>query len=141
MKKLLCLLLSLMLCVGMLAACATDDAQEGNDLPDTDTTPDQTENGEDPVEESTWLDKIEDRDMGGMEIVFAYFEKNDGKDGCSIEAEEQNGDMINDAMYNRNTSVEERFSVDLIGNKVSTAGGIATTVTPVLTSGSTDPIR
>ena len=41
-------------------------------------------------------------------------------------------------MYARNTAVEERFNVELIGNKVSTAGGVAQIVTPVLTAGATD---
>ena len=134
MKKLLCLMLALLMCATALMACAEEKPEEQPDQPSQDggDTPDE------PIKEDPWLDDLEDRKMNGLEIVFAYFNKNGVKDGCSVDAEEPNGDLINDAMYARNTAVEERFDVVLTGNEVSTAGGIATAVTPVLTSGATD---
>jgi len=134
MKKILCLMLALLMCATALMACAEEKPEEQPDQPSQDggDTPDE------PIKEDPWLDDIEDQQMNGLEIVFAYFNKNGVKDGCSVDAEEPNGDLINDAMYSRNTAVEERFDVVLTGNEVSTAGGIATAVTPVLTSGATD---
>ncbi|MBQ7336978.1 MAG: hypothetical protein IJW40_00835 [Clostridia bacterium] len=140
MKKLLCLLLALLMCMSMLVACATDD--EGDDTKEPDASGDGTEDGADgqepTTEEDPWLDDLPDTTLGGIELVIAYFAKNGIKDGLSVDAEENNGDLINDSMYDRNTAVEERFDVELIGNSVTPGGGITSVVTPVLTSGATD---
>ena len=134
MKKILCLMLALLMCAGALMACAEDDPVDDPDGPSQggEDTPDA------PEKEDPWLDDLVDKDLGGMEIVFAYFDKNGAKDGCSVDAEETNGDLINDAMYSRNEAVEERFHVTLTGNEVSTVQGISNAVTPILTSGATD---
>ncbi len=134
MKKLLCLMLALLMCMTAMLACATDP-DDGKTPGDNGTEGD----GKEPGKDDPWLDDLPDTDLGGIDIVFAYFQKNGiTKDGCSIDAEENNGDLINDAMYNRNQAVSERFHVNLLGEKVSEAGGIIDQVRPVLQSGSTD---
>ena len=135
MKKLLCLLLVLLMCATALMACADDE--QTTDDPET-PADDGDSSTDEPAKDDPWADDLEDKDLGGMEIVFAYFDKNGVKDGCSVDAEANNGDLINDAMYSRNEAVMERFHVTLTGNEVSTARGISEVVTPVLTSGATD---
>ena len=139
MKKLICLMLALLLCVSLMAACAKEPAEDPDKTPEEGNTPDESDKPDEPVEESPWADSLPEADLGDIDIVFAYFEKNgQTKDGCSVDAAETNGDLINDTMYNRNTALEERFNVNLIGNQVSTSGGIANVVNPVLTSGSSE---
>ena len=143
-KKLLCLLLALLLCMSTLLACSDQSEPEDPDQTQTSDTPDDPD-ANDPSDdtpdepERIWLDSLPDTTLGGIELKFAYFDYSDPvKVGCSIDAVEQNGDLINDAMYNRNTMVEERFDVVLSGENFGGVPGITSTITPILTAGSSD---
>ena len=55
-------------------------------------------------------DDLPDKDYGGMQFRIST------KRGTmyEIDAEELTGDVLNDAIYTRNTNVEERFNVELV---------------------------
>ena len=112
MKKLICLMLALLLCVSLMAACAKEPAEDPDKTPEEGNTPDESDKPDEPVEESPWADSLPEADLGDIDIVFAYFEKNgQTKDGCSVDAEETNGDLINDSVFDRNATVEEQYNV------------------------------
>ena len=136
-KQRICLVLALLLCMSTLIAC-TNEPQEQDDLP-ADGEEETTDPTEELQQEKRWLDDLPERDLGGIELRFAYYTSGQAeKDGCSIDAEEQNGDLINDAMYNRNTAIEERYHVTLSGENFGPLPGISGTITPALTAGATD---
>ena len=130
-KKWLCLMLALLLAVATLSACATEHPDD-DEIPDNGG--DSNDEQKDP-EQDPWLDDLPEMDLSDIEIVFAYYDSGDIKSGCSVDAEENNGDLINDSMYKRNTAIEERFHVSVSGENLGT-GGIAAVVKPVLTAGS-----
>ena len=122
MKKIVILtIISIVLCVGLCAcssgekpntAIADDDANFGDAELDL-----EAEAGEQLVS-----DDLEPADFGGADLRILY------RNGCArgnwaaydvhkieIDTEEENGDVINDALYKRNNAVEERFNVNIIG--------------------------
>lgn len=77
---------------------------------------------EDTTEEDILSDDLEAEDFKGADFRILY------RNGCSrgnwaeyevhrieIWAEEENGDVINDALYRRNLNVENRFNVNIVG--------------------------
>ena len=135
MKKILCLLLALLMCMSALLAC-TEEPEQQPDQPEDPGKEDTP--GEPGGEESPWADDLPEMSMGGIELNFAYLDAGPVKSGCSIDAQAQNGDLINDAMYNRNTTIEERFDVNLTTEMFSGYAGLSVPLTPALTSGSSD---
>jgi len=123
MKKILVFLMAALTLVLslVLASCSNDTT--------SDTKPDDVsaldvENTVTPSPEETdfFDDGLEDEDFGGVNFRILY------RNGCSrgnwaeyevhrieIWAEEENGDVINDALYRRNRAVENRFNVNIVG--------------------------
>ena len=114
MKKLVCLCLAL-LTVFALASCGEpasgdDTTAPASALPEvTDTQPPET----------IPFDLVEKRDYGGYVFNILYPDT----DHCErdFEAESVNGEVQNDAVYERNTAVENRLNVKLALTVVDTA--------------------
>lgn len=108
MKRFSCILLTVLL---MCASCGeaaksdtTDTAQTGTN---TDTEPAATEA---PIPDH--LDELGEKDFEGR--VFTILDANDHPDmHVNMPGTEENGDIINDALYQRDASIEERYNIDL----------------------------
>ncbi|MBO4932364.1 MAG: hypothetical protein J6I42_09295 [Clostridia bacterium] len=120
-KKILALLLALLMAASAVG-CASDNTADGA----SDTTASAADNTAleetDPVEtepEYVMWENLPAATLDGFE--FKIVEYTPGKDtGATIlhgDAEELTGEVINDAIYNRNRAVEERFDV-----KITTQG-------------------
>ena len=112
--------LMLVLAIGMLASCgAKDDGGRGADTtadtaPAVDTAADtETEAETDSLEARKLVDDgLGDKDFGGKEYRMLY----QLRYADFQYAEELTGDVMNDAVYARNMTVEDRLNVKLVHN-------------------------
>lgn len=98
----------LILCLAIVFAASCADTADSAGAPGSDTIfiPENTE-----TEEILAYDYTGD-DYGGYEYLFL------GQDACNwanciVVPEELNGELLNDAMYNRNKAVEERLNITI----------------------------
>ncbi len=108
--------LAALLACASLAACAGDSTPADTTAPPSDTTaaPAVTEPvTESPYDEAGFLkdDLPADLSFGGKEISFLVWEDVENPE---FEVEAINGEIVNDAIYNRNRTVEERLDVKLV---------------------------
>ena len=115
MKHVLSVLLSLLLASSLFfSSCG--NAAEDTAVPDTPQIA-ETKSPETEAETtSKRLDSLPEQvDLGGTEIrVVGYVEGT--TNGNELSVEELNGEVINDAVYNRNLNVEKRLNVSIVPN-------------------------
>lgn len=152
-KSIISVILTTLLLVGMLAACSDN----GNSNDPASTT---TNNNGDEVTVQTeaddtriYADLPTDLDYGGYEFTVLYWRieswESTARTCRDIFAESQNGDPINDAVYERNMKVEETYNVkiklqredtgtmsDTIRNNVAAGDDVYDVVYPRLYEGS-----
>jgi len=110
------ILLALLAALCFLPACGGgNDAAEGKpeNRPGDDMVPQET-TGETPV-----LPEMTEQDFGGYE--FRFFTKSEAWgewQSVDISAEQINGENINDAVYMRNSVLEEKFNIFVVEKKV-----------------------
>lgn len=103
--------ISMLLLIAMLAGMTACGESGGNEV--TDTTAGDTTTAE-PVETGIPEPELPVKDYGGEEFTFlsrgrtsySYMER-------YLIAEEENGEVVNDAVFERNMAVEEKFNVKL----------------------------
>ena len=111
-KHILSLLLAAILLTSSLAGCGNGDSTKTNDNSGTntdttatvDTTPAETETTREQIE-----DNLPDKDYGGQ--TFTLFTRVKYED--SFMPEELTGEGVNDALYQRNATVSDRFNVKM----------------------------
>lgn len=117
MKKTICLLLAL-LTLTALCACAPEN--EGDDPAQTtaapsdaaDTTSADESSDTTPAEVTTGADEIDE--LGDVKFNNAVFDILTRKStSYEIKSDELSGDLVRDAVYERNSAVEDRFAVDI----------------------------
>lgn len=66
--------------------------------------------------ETRLYDNVPDKDFGGktFDILTAGNWNNEWTEIYDFQAEEENGEPINDAVFHRNLAIEERFNVDIV---------------------------
>ena len=111
MKKELITLTALMLASSFAAGCGSGTADKETDAPDTDkTTPE--------AESVTSADYIyPTADYGGFEFTFLNIEPEIWAN-VMIAPEEMSGDLVSDAMYERNSRIEDRYNVVISDRQV-----------------------
>lgn len=108
--QLLCLVMAL-----TLVSCGGGTADPFETTP-SDTTADPVETEE--------TDGLPDTKMDGFEFSINHFNKSWlSWATLDLEATEENGDLVNDAIYRRNRSIEERFDCKININEVDRIGG------------------
>ena len=126
MKKLIAMILVLASLFAIMCSCATQDD-------------DKKPSGDVPPEEKLWLDNLpEDIDLNGVDVKFIISDA-DGQtlSQRSIWVEEDDGDIVNSAIYNRNKRLEERLNCTITLVE-ALANGIQASVTPSLMAGDDD---
>ena len=119
-KKLICIILVLSLLLAVISACGTDetgvtDNNSGENLPGhQDGEQDEAEapNARLPFEPA-------ELDLGGRNFNFAtcgWGAETTSEQRC-VTAEEETGDGINDAVYRRNSVIEELFNITITENR------------------------
>lgn len=115
MKQILTRILSLILTVFMLASgfsACSDSSQSGKNNQETkdtgqtsDTSPEET------TDDGVYRDNVETKDYGGYE--FRIYSRDDTWFNGNICVEELNGEGINDAIFERNLAVCDRFNISI----------------------------
>ena len=116
--KILCL--AAVLCM-FFAACAGDTGSK-SDAPDGGTAAEAEVT--EAVTEPEY--KRPDVDYNGREFIFSAWATDSpnwvATSYCEITSEEQNGDIINDAIYDRRLAVEESFGITIVPRKYKSGG-------------------
>ncbi len=121
MKRTLSLILAAILAAASLAGCS--ESQPNADEPNTDagaqSAPEAAPGAEEPVPEETaesFDPGLPERDFGGR--TFTFMTKNnatwsDWKES-SVWSEGMNGEVLNDAVFERNNYVEETYNIEFV---------------------------
>lgn len=124
MKRTLALILCALMCMSSFVSCSENEAEEtkGSTENPTNTTANSTETEAETetAEETAAPANLPDKDYGGYEFRMLGKGKSmthwQSKD---LTAEEMNGEAINDAVYERNSRVSERFGVKFVEYEVA----------------------
>ena len=123
-KKIIAVILLMLIALSIAAStvsCGTDDGGANNDTTTQNPGDESNESGNsNEVEETAErvYPDLESRDFGGYEFSFLTrywpttvdWEEWNHRD---LFAEEVNGDIINDAVYNRNKKIEEKYNITI----------------------------
>ncbi|NLE13491.1 MAG: extracellular solute-binding protein [Clostridiales bacterium] len=129
--KITALILALTLLIGMLAACG-GGGSENMAVTDADTITEV----ETTTAETALTPDIPDTDLGGKELHFYVMgpKRNAANYSVEIYAESENGDPINDAVYRRNSLMQEKYNF-VISETQSTAGTMSADVQSLVLAG------
>ena len=121
MKKNRSLLISLL---ALLTLTACGGASETQQTPVTEAlTPDDTA----PVTEAETEDPLEPKlapiDAGGRTFMFLYGD-NEFEPNLDVCADAENGEPLNDSIYNRNRIIEEKYNVKVAWERYSSGGAL-----------------
>ena len=122
MKKIYCSLVSLLLIAAFIltmAACSGDNTQN---QADTTTAVGDTPESETAAAETTVPDNLPDVDLNGFKFRILVFDNADGTQTSQVYVDEMTGSVVNDAVYNKIATVEERFNVDVVLAEGSSVG-------------------
>ena len=100
------LISSALLSCGTTEPAATETQAVTNDLADTAVITETAEPEQKP--------DIPERDFGGYEFHILNGNKTEWMMIYTVDAEEETGDALNDAIYRRNSAVEEQYNVSLV---------------------------
>ncbi len=105
-KRILALLLAAMILVSAVS-CGNGNEKETDKATDSDTTANSTET---ETEETRLTDSLpEDLDFGGA--TYTIYAREDLEWGTEMYVDELNGEIVNDAIYNRSRNVDDRLNV------------------------------
>lgn len=119
-KKLLCIILTVFLIVTtvLLTACGNDsDGGNAAENPDNNggAAENLTENEQESQENQRVLSEAPVKDFEGYEYrILSRAESYALWTGTDADAEEENGDLINDAVYKRNRIIEEKYNIQIV---------------------------
>lgn len=114
--RFLSIIISFILIISVLASCANNENDKQTIVSVTDTVTNE-------VEEDVPV--FAEEDYGGREFVILTYDDNatDFIDHY-IDSEEHTGEPMNDAVFDRNQMVEEKYNVQIVQRKCSAGPGI-----------------
>ena len=107
MKRKLSLMLALLLCAGAL--CQSCGDEKGG----TETSAPQTGDTTTPAAETDYLDTLGEKDFGGAKFTIRAPSSSGPVAIFNMQIGEVNGEVVNDAQYNRDKYVEQRYNVTI----------------------------
>ena len=126
--------------VSPLAGCGESAVQNDSDAsPAQEETPvpsAEAGTGTAPETEEPFVtDSVPERDFGGLSVNMAGQAPKGGNNGLDMWVEEINGDIVNDAIFNRNLAVSERFNVVIEEPLMADYTTISSTIRSMVTAG------
>ena len=100
-------MLAALLSVGLISCSKTDDADIPNTSDSVDTVPDDTSAQD--GDRNSISDGLPEKDFGGKTFTIVTFDQLEN----DYRSDTETGDVINDAIFKRNQTVEERFNVNI----------------------------
>ncbi|MBR4896635.1 MAG: hypothetical protein IKZ41_09410, partial [Clostridia bacterium] len=138
--KILALLLAALMIFPSLVSCSNSGSNpENTESPAAQTpevVPEETEPAEDINSRLAEKDDLPEADFGGRDFI--VFGSDEEGFGVYIYTEEMNGEGVNDAVYQRNLTVEERFNAKTVYSGVATYGTCSSQITAAVASGDSD---
>ena len=141
-NKIPALFLSLVL---LLSACAQTPADSGENasdnsaaavIPSAAESPAEEETEAAPEEDRTQFDpKLESVDFGGADFTALYTSGSEVEPNKDFTAEELNGEIVNDAKYNRGVALSEKYNVSFHYQNGGGDGTVASSVTNSVSAG------
>lgn len=113
MKRTIALVLCLLMLLAMVVGCANngDNPADGTTTPSASTTPGNNTDTPDTSSDQFVPDDIDpNTNLGGRTVTFLYWEDSEN---VEFFAEDQTGEGVNDAVYYRNLTIEDRLKVKL----------------------------
>lgn len=131
-KKFILLFLTIIILVPIFISCSEP----------ADTTAETTSVSNDTTAETTELhyaaDYIPDTDLNGYEFRIVTVQKDVYSITLAADASEENGEVINDAIYKRNRIIEDRYNMKLSEIDVATYDALTTNFKKSVTAASDD---
>ncbi|MHC1695238.1 MAG: hypothetical protein AB9835_08195 [Eubacteriales bacterium] len=125
----------ILLCFAMVfLSCGSENAVSNTDIQGSNSIENST-NSEASTENPLTKDDLQAKDFGGREFVILVNPDPSFRHFYDICVEDINGELINDAVYQRNLEVEERFNVKIKDRQDS---GINGTIKKSIQSGAVD---
>ncbi|MHC1696193.1 MAG: extracellular solute-binding protein [Eubacteriales bacterium] len=112
MKKVICILLFLTLAMGTVGISSCGEAK------DTASTTSAPTEETVLTTEPTLTDGLPEKDFGGIEFTFCTPGEVHWGALAAMDVEGETGEVLNDAIYTRNSRVEDRFNVDIKDEKI-----------------------
>lgn len=117
-KRISALILSAVIASASLAACGgSSDSAPGGNVPDVTTTEAAVTEAETELDSlqarALVSDDVPELDFSGRQFRI-FYQKRYTTDAVPFE-DQENGDVLNDAVYRRNRAIEERFNAEIIG--------------------------
>ena len=142
-KKLLALLLAALMILPAFASCSNSGSNPENttqtpaaESPDPSAAEAETEPAEDVNSRLAEKDDLPEADFGGRDFIVLGSDEEGF--GVYIYTEEMNGEGVNDAVYTRNLTVEERFNAKTVYSGVASYGTCASQITSAVASGDSE---
>ena len=123
MKKIICLLLAVIMLAVPLVACSDPEKPDGGDGTTTAGTPDAATTAA-PESESVTNNLPNELSYKGETVTFISRDYDYVRDEVSVDQDD--GDVIHTAISRRNSSMEDRFGITIVNEKVSGDGYAAT---------------
>lgn len=140
MKRLFSVLLAALLAASVLVSCSESNVNSEEKTTDTQQTSTDGTVVEEEEETARFIDSLpETMDFEGAEIRFIAEEGGNGNlTELSIFVEEDTGDVVESAVYNRNLTVSDRLNVNIVLSQIGSSGIVSSNVKPAVTAGSDD---
>ncbi|MBE6657623.1 MAG: hypothetical protein E7604_04175 [Ruminococcaceae bacterium] len=122
MKHTVSALLAALLLSGALASCGSTDV---SDTPKTTEAPVSADTQATETAEPELKPVLPEKDWGGYEFHLLNGNMSEWMMIYTVDAEEETGDSLNDAIYRRNSAVEEQFNISLVEINDTTAHTMA----------------
>ena len=108
LSRIFSVVLAIVLLAAIIAGCGSEGEDPGATTASAETTADTSE-------ETTESDEpdLPEIDLEGKEYQFLVRFGSDCYNDYWIEVEEMNGEVVNDAVFERNRAVEEKFNIDI----------------------------
>ena len=119
-------LISILLLIALLSSC-------GEGAATADTTTADTSAAETTAAETKEVPNLPDKDWGGKQFrVLGYTSSITQFANFEIDSDGENGDVVNDAIYRRNTAIEEKYNVEIVQTLDGSDGNGQSATTPVI---------
>ena len=140
MKKTRRLAVMLLAAAMLTASCASENPESGGETDASGgnaavSVPSAEAETVPETEEAFVTDSVPERDFGGVSVTMAGQATKGGNNGLDMWVEEINGDVVNDAIYNRNLAIAERFNVVIEEPLMNDYTTISNTVKSMVTAG------
>ncbi len=139
-KRILCALLAGMMLIP-LTSCSNNSANSGKETETSSgNTPSVDASGEGTAETEKYLDDLPDTmDFGGIDIRFNVEEGSNGNlSEQSIFVEEDTGDIVDSAVYQRNGIVNDRLGINIVLQEVHSKNTLPALLRTAVSAGTTD---